>query len=146
MRRAGIVPVLLAFSALASGDEGLDGYVVTGVETGEVLMSVHVWGEVRAPGTVLIPVGSDLVAALSAAGGPTGNADLGGVRLVYDSGPETEYDLDDYLDGEGAPVPVLTPGATVYVPQSSTAWWKDTIDFAYKVIVAVNLVWILAER
>lgn len=141
-----MVPALLALAAVSSSAVGLDGYVVPGVETGEVLMTVHVWGEVRSPGTVQIPVGSDLVAALSAAGGPTGSADLGGVRVVYDSGPDTEYDLDDYLDGEGAPVPVLTQGATVYVPQSSTAWWKDTIDFAYKIIVAVNLVWILAKQ
>ncbi len=146
MLRTFVMQALLVLAAVVTSAEGADGYVVPGVETGEVLMTVHVWGEVRSPGTVLIPVGSDLVAALSAAGGPTGSADLGGVRVVYESGPDSEYDLDDYLDGEGDPVPVLTPGATVYVRQSRTAWWKDTIDFAYKIIVAVNLVWILAER
>jgi hypothetical protein len=124
---------------------GGEGYVIPGVETGEVLMNVHVWGEVVRPGTYQVPFDADLVAAISEAGGPGGEADLGGVRLVYE-GIEIEYDLDDFLEGAGEPVPALRPGATIYIPRRSFEWWKEAIDIGYKVLVAVNLIWLMTER
>ena len=139
-----VAPLLLCAAAAWSlaADEG---YVVPGVETGEVLINVHVWGEVVDPGTHQVPFDADLVTALSEAGGPNRSADLNEVRIVYD-GIETEYDLSAYLEGTGEPVPVLSPGATIYVPTRESEWWKDAIDIGYKVLVAVNLVWIMVDR
>ncbi len=142
MRRAVPAVLLAVFTVHASG---LEGYVVPGVETGEVLINVHVWGEVVNPGTVQVPVGSDLVTAISAAGGPTGDADMGRVRLAGSLG-ESEFDLASFLDGDGPPPPVLEPGITVHVRRSTSDWWKEALDVAYKIIVAVNLVWIMTER
>ncbi|MBN2587220.1 MAG: hypothetical protein JXA64_11510 [Candidatus Fermentibacteraceae bacterium] len=136
--------VILAALAVASAS-GLERYTVPGVETDEVLMSIHVWGEVRSPGTYLVPVEADLVAGLSAAGGPSSVAKLSDVRIVYDDG-ELRYDLDRFLDAEGDPVPGLRPGATIFVPRRGFEWWKEVIDFSYKIIVAVNLIWIMSER
>ncbi|MBD3369464.1 hypothetical protein GF402_03780 [Candidatus Fermentibacteria bacterium] len=133
---------LLAAVALTSG---LEEYYVPGVESEGVQMSVHVWGEVRNPGTHRVPVNSDLVVALSAAGGPLSSADLDEVRIVYDS-LEIEYDLEAFLQAEGSAVPVLKAGATVYVPRGSYEWWKDAVDFGYKILVAANLIWIMTER
>ncbi len=124
---------------------GLEEYVIPGVDTDEVLMSIHVWGEVRTAGTYLVPVGADLIAGISAAGGPAETAELSDVRIVYDS-TEIVYDLTEFLDGEGEPIPVLLPGATIYVEEQCKEWWKDTIDFAYKIIIAVNIIWIMVER
>jgi len=135
---------LLAAAVLAQAS-GLERYTVPGVETNEVLMSIHVWGEVRNPGTYLVPVEADLIAGLSAAGGPTSIARLSDVKILYDD-TEIEYDLDDFLNARGEPVPELTPGATVHVPTRRFEWWKEAIDFSYKIIVAVNLIWIMSER
>ncbi len=140
--RATFCALLLAGICTASG---LEGYVVPGLETGEVLMSVHVWGCVNVPGTQLLPAGSDLVAALSAAGGPSADADLTEVRMVFDS-TESIYDLESFLMGEGPPVPSLVPGVTVYVPRSTSDWWKEALDVAYKLLVTANLVWIMLDR
>jgi protein involved in polysaccharide export with SLBB domain len=115
------------------------------VETDEVLMSIHVWGEVRSPGTYLVPVEADLIAGISAAGGPTSVAKLSDVRIVYDDAEE-RYDLARFLDAEGDPVPRLRPGATIHIPTRGFEWWKEVIDFSYKIIVAVNLIWIMSER
>jgi len=136
-----VTPLML--SALLS--QGMGGYVVPGVETGEVQMNVHVWGEVLDPGTYLLPFDADLVEAVSAAGGPTAKADLDAVRIVTSLG-EVEYDLAGFLRGEGHPAPALTPGTTVYVPVSTSDWWKEALDIAYKIIVTVNLVWLMADR
>ncbi|HRY60619.1 MAG TPA: SLBB domain-containing protein, partial [Candidatus Fermentibacter sp.] len=89
-----VTPLML--SALLS--QGMGGYVVPGVETGEVQMNVHVWGEVLDPGTYLLPFDADLVEAVSAAGGPTAKADLDAVRIVTSLG-EVEYDLAGFLRG-----------------------------------------------
>jgi hypothetical protein len=92
-----------------------------------------------------VPVEADIIAAVSAAGGPTSVAKLSDVRIVYEDG-EVRYDLDRFLDGEGDAVPGLRPGATIHVPTRSFEWWKEAIDFSYKIIVAVNLIWIMTER
>jgi hypothetical protein len=59
---------------------------------------------------------------------------------------ETEYDLEAYLRGEGAVSPALSPGATVYIPRSSSDWWLGALDVVYKIVVTVNLVWLMADR
>ncbi|MFO8183345.1 MAG: SLBB domain-containing protein [Candidatus Aegiribacteria sp.] len=137
------VPLLAVVLSVAAS--GLERYTVPGVETDEVLMSVHVWGEVRSPGTYLVPVESDLVAGISAAGGPTSVARLSDVRIVYGD-REVKYDLEDFLEGRGEQVPRLQPGATIYLNTRGFEWWKEAIDFSYKIIVAVNLIWIMSER
>lgn len=142
MRYASVLVLTVFFCVFASG---LEGYTVPGVETEQVLMSIHVWGQVRNPGTHLVPVGADLIAGISAAGGPTSEANLGDVSIVYED-REIEYDIDDFLDAEGEPVPQLQPGATIHIPTSSFEWWKSAIDFSYKIIVAINLIWIMTER
>jgi hypothetical protein len=142
MRIASVLLILAVFIASASG---LEGYTVPGVETDEILMSIHVWGEVRSPGTYLVPVEADLIAGISAAGGPTQQASLGDVSIVYEDF-EIEYDLHNFLDAEGDPVPELHPGATIYIRTRSYEWWKEAIDFTYKIVVAVNLIWIIIDR
>jgi len=141
-----IVALLLVCSTIAGClASGSDGYVVPGVETGEVMMNVHVWGEVVSPGTHLVPYDADLIIGLSEAGGPTGDADLRDIRLVFEDF-ELEYDLSDYLDGISEPPPPLLPGTTIFVARRNIEWWKETIDIGYKVLVAVNLIWIMIDR
>ncbi len=142
MRVSAVLVITAVFVLYASG---LEGYTVPGVETEEVLMSIHVWGEVRNPGTYLVPVYADLIAGISSAGGPTPQAKLSDVRIVYEDS-EIRYNLDRFLDADGSPIPDLQPGATIYIPTNSFEWWKAAIDFSYKIIIAVNLIWIMSER
>ena len=141
--RVSIVLVITAVFVLYAS--GLEGYTVPGVDTDEVLMSIHVWGEVRNPGTYLVPIDADLIAGISSAGGPTSKAKLSDVRIVYEDS-EIKYNLDNFLDADGGPIPDLRPGATIYIPTNSFEWWKTAIDFSYKIIIAVNLIWIMSER
>ncbi|MCD4776433.1 MAG: hypothetical protein K8S15_10340 [Candidatus Aegiribacteria sp.] len=142
MRISAVLVITVVFILYASG---LERYTVPGVETDEVLMSIHVWGEVRSPGTHLVPVEADLIVGISVAGGPTSQAKLSDVRIIYEDS-EIRYNLDHFLDAEGDPIPVLEPGATIHIPTNSFEWWKTAIDFSYKIIVAVNLIWIMTDR
>ncbi len=120
------------------------GYTIPGVDAERVTMTVNIWGEVRSPGAHEVPWNADLISALSAAGGPTSQADLGRVRIVYRDF-QSVYDLKAYLDGRGSAVPAMEPGVTVHVGRSGYEWWKDVVDFAYKIIVAVNLVLVITR-
>ena len=132
---------ILAFTipALCSGD-----YTVTGIDAGEITIPVNVWGHVRNPGMHLVPWDSDLRDALSAAGGPLVDADLSSVKIVS-TGIEMEYDLKRFLNGEGAPMPAMEPNATVYIGRSDYEWWKDVVDFGYKILIMANVIWVMSK-
>ncbi len=132
------VPFLVA-SLFASGD-----YSVPGIDSDEILMPVNVWGEVRSPGVYMISWDSDLRDALSAAGGPTSTADLSEIRIIL-TDLEIKYNLSDYLSGEGAALPALESNATVYVAESSYEWWKDIVEFSYKIIIMANAVIVMSR-
>ena len=144
-----LLAALISVSGLALSS-GPEGYVFPGESETQILIRVHVWGQVHSPGTKEVPVGSDLLVALSEAGGPTVDADLGDVRIfqgVSDPVVCQTYDLGDFLEGlSSIPPPVLGPGATVYVDRSSSDWWKEALDIFYKALVTANLVWIMLER
>lgn len=132
------VPFLVA-TLFAAGD-----YSVPGIDSDEILMPVNVWGEVRSPGLYMIPWDSDLRDALSAAGGPSSTADLSEVRIIF-TDIEIDYNLDDYLSGEGAELPVLEANATIYIKESGYEWWKDVVEFSYKIIIMANAVIVMSN-
>lgn len=136
--------LLLVGLVLAAGETD---YQIPGLESEEILMSIHVWGEVRNPGTYLVPLDADLIVGLSAAGGPTGNANLKKIRLLQGDLPEEiEYDLDAFLNGNSNYVPGLSPGATIFVIKSHADWWRDTLDITYTFLLMANLIWLMSER
>jgi len=131
--------VLVASFGLAAED-----YSLPGINSDEILMPVNVWGEVRNPGIHMIPWDSDLRDALSAAGGPTSSANLSSIRIVLQD-LNLEYDLSDYLSGDGTTLPCMEPDATVYVSEARYEWWKDVVDFSYKLIVMVNVILLMSR-
>ncbi|MCK5786885.1 MAG: SLBB domain-containing protein, partial [Candidatus Sabulitectum sp.] len=130
--------ILIVFT-IAAMSLAVEDYSLPGINSDEILMQVNVWGEVRSPGMHLVPWDSDLRDAISAAGGPTSTADLSCVKIIFD-GMDIEYDLSDYLSGNGALLPAMEPDATVYISTSSYEWWKDVVDFSYKLLVMANVI------
>lgn len=129
---------------LVSAVSAIEDYSLPGIVSDEILMPVNVWGEVRNPGLHMVPWDSDLRDALSAAGGPTSTADLSGIKIIL-SGIDIEYNLSDYLSGNGSSLPALEPDATVYVSTSSYQWWKDVVDFSYKILVMANVILLMSR-
>lgn len=132
--------VIVLVSAGLAGED----YCLPGINSDEILMQVNVWGEVRNPGMHMIPWDSDLRDALSAAGGPTSSANLSKIKIIL-TGIDIEYNLSDYLSGDGTTLPGLEPDATVYVSTSSYEWWKDVVDFSYKILVMANVILLMSR-
>lgn len=80
---------------------------------------VYVFGQVATPGSFNVQKNMDLLDALVLAGGPTENANLKKVKLIFRGRRQAELaivNMEKYLDGS-VPLPlVLHPGDAIYVP------------------------------
>jgi hypothetical protein len=87
-----------------------------------LLMTVKIWGEVTKPGLYDVPIGTDLIELISAAGGPTTRANLSKVRVIHNS-PESGEDyvtmvnIKQFLNtGNSADIPEIKPSDTIIMP------------------------------
>ncbi len=87
---------------------------------------VYVLGEVKNPGGYEVSFARDVVAALSAAGGPTEKADLRKVTIVrrtVSSSTTMEVNLDKFLrQGLISANPDLNPGDTITIPRKRSVF------------------------
>ena len=97
-----------------------------------VFIRVQVWGQVRSPGIYAVPTTTNIVEAISFAGGPTSRSDLGRVKIVKAiQGKEMIiYDVESFTKGEKRDPPILDSGDLVFVPQSLSSLVVDFVRFA----------------
>jgi hypothetical protein len=116
----------------------------------QLLIEVHVWGEVNKPGSYQVPDGSTMLDVISVAGGPTQYAALTRVRLSHAPGPVPRIqtvDLDRYLTRERAVLPpVLKPGDAVLVPRNARSFWKDAVSLIADIAVIVNVYYLISRN
>jgi hypothetical protein len=116
----------------------------------QLLIEVHVWGEVNKPGVYQMPDGSTVLDVISAAGGPTGFAALSRVRLSHtpEHRPRIEpVNLDRYLNKEQAALPqTLKPGDAVLVPRNTRFFWKDAVSLIADIAVIVNVYYLISRN
>jgi len=97
------------------------------VEGGSI--RIQVWGEVRNPGIYYVTPSTNIVEAISFAGGPTSRSNLSNVKLVR-AIKEKEvsfFNVNDYLNAKEKNPPILESGDLVYVNQSfSSRLWDFT--------------------
>lgn len=78
--------------------------------------SIKVFGEVNSPGTFSFDQRKSLVDLLMRAGGVSRYAGVEQIRIIADGEPRI-FNLKQYLDtGDASLLPIMTPGATVFVP------------------------------
>lgn len=114
---------------------------------GDVLIRIQVWGEVRSQGIYSVPTTTNLVEAISFAGGPTSRSDLRRVKLVKAlRGKKTAfYNVDDYLSGKKRDPPILDSGDLVYIPQTLTSKIADFVRFTGIIAAIAYTVYRIAE-
>ena len=116
----------------------------------QLLIEVHVWGEVNKPGSYQVPDGSTMLDVISVAGGPTQYAALTRVRLSHTPGPAPRIqtvDLDRYLTRERADLPpVLKPGDAVLVPRNARFFWKDAVALIADIALIVNVYYLISRN
>lgn len=105
----------------------------------------YVWGQVRSPGAYRLSTHPDIWELLSAAGGPTEQADMSRLVLISAvSQQRRRLNLKELLDsGSGI---LLSPGDVVLVPRSFWYTLRDQLAIASSVAVFVNLYFTIARR
>ena len=116
----------------------------------ELMIRVHIWGEVHSPGEYLLPNKSTILDLISKAGGPTEYGSLHNVRVTHKEARSPHYtivDLKAYLEKEKKEEykqpPVLFPGDVVYVQKNNWYRWTQITRISSQVIsIASMFYWI----
>ncbi len=85
----------------------------------EVFVKVRVWGLVRTPGIYYLPPSSNVLDAISSAGGPKSGANLSNIKLIRANRGEILYiNVGKYINGKNVDIPYVQSGDMIYVQQS----------------------------
>ena len=94
-------------------------YLSPGLED-ELNIKVQIWGEVRIPGLYVVADGTDLIEAISLAGGPTQDASLSRVKIIRFAGERRgviDVDVSEYIRSASEDAALrLQPNDTINVP------------------------------
>lgn len=111
---------------------GSSAYYFVG-KTGELTITVNLWGFVRNPGRYEVPSSTDLVQLISYGGGPLKEAKLKDVKIIRSVREDTtivekviKINVEKIIEN-GEPSPILLPGDTVVVPGGSIDVIKDIL-------------------
>ncbi|MCG8613831.1 MAG: SLBB domain-containing protein [Pseudomonadales bacterium] len=104
--------------------------------------SIYIMGQVGAPGRYMFNDKLTFLDILSAANGPTANADLHRIRIVHRNGSAahmTELNLALYFQtGDETLLPIVKPGDSIFVPEKNGSWLDRPKEEMIRVIGAVN--------
>ena len=109
-------------------------------EENMLMIRVNIWGYVNNPQSVLIPDGTDLVTALSYAGGPNENANMNYIVILHADGTKTNCDIAKYKSEESRKHnPILKPGDTVMIKGNFVYHVSRIVRYVYEVAVIANI-------
>ncbi len=104
--------------------------------------SIYIMGEVGAPGRYRFNDDMTLLDILSAADGPTSNADIHNIRIVHRHAPGakiTRLNLALYFEtGDQTLLPAVQPGDSIYFPEKNRLWLDESKESTVRVLGAVN--------
>ena len=133
-----------------------------------LLISVHIWGEVRQPGEYLVPDDTDVLELISKAGGPTEFANLSNLKITRGLTRITDIkrssrkrvntfdqelllnkytkqvikvDLKSLLNKEkdDETLPILQPGDVVRISRNTWFKWQTVIRVVSQVAILVQV-------
>lgn len=106
--------------------------------------SIHIMGQVGAPGRYAFSENFSFMDILSAANGPTSGADLRNIRISHRDSPKgaariTKLDFSRYLEtGDPSLLPVVKPGDVIFVPDRNGDWLDQSKENTVRVIGSVG--------
>jgi protein involved in polysaccharide export with SLBB domain len=104
--------------------------------------SIYVFGQVGAPGRYMFNDEMNFLDILSAANGPTGNADIHNIRISHRGEGHarvSKLDLGLYFEtGDENLLPKVLTGDTVYIPEKNRIWLANKKEETVRVLGAVN--------
>ncbi|HIA79351.1 MAG TPA: hypothetical protein EYO07_04230 [Candidatus Marinimicrobia bacterium] len=121
-------------------------YFTPGEEKTELMIIVHVWGEVNNPGKFVVRDGTSLVDILSEAGGPTRYANLKNVYIAHkrDQVEHIEiHDLKKYVEEEKTDLPSILPGDVIVVKRNAMGLGLELGQLTSQLAVVLNTILII---
>jgi len=104
--------------------------------------SIYVFGQVNAPGRYRFTNEMHFLDILSAADGPTMNADIHNIRVTHrDKGyaKVSRLNLSLYFEtGDESLLPEVTTGDTIYIPEKNKNWLDRSKESTVRIFGAVN--------
>ncbi|ASP39664.1 sugar ABC transporter substrate-binding protein [Bacterioplanes sanyensis] len=104
--------------------------------------SIYVFGQVGAPGRYRFTNDMHFLDILSAADGPTGNADIHNIRITHRNGKHarvSKLNLALYFEtGDPNLLPEVRTGDTIFVPEKNRIWLDQPKETTVRVLGAVN--------
>lgn len=105
-------------------------------------MSIYIMGQVGAPGRYRFKNDMTFLDILSAADGPTQNADIHNIRISHSNQGHpkvTRLDLGLYFEtGDPQLLPEVSTGDTIYIPEKDRIWLNEPKETTVRVLGAVN--------
>jgi protein involved in polysaccharide export with SLBB domain len=104
--------------------------------------SIYIFGQVGAPGRYRFTSDMNFLDLLSAADGPTQDADLRNIRINHRDNQNkgvSRLDLALYFEtGDDALIPTISTGDTIYIPEKDRVWLDHSKESTVRVLGAVN--------
>jgi protein involved in polysaccharide export with SLBB domain len=104
--------------------------------------SIYIFGQVGSPGRYMFTDAMHFLDILSAADGPTGNADIHNIRISHRNGKHarvSKLNLALYFEtGDEGLLPQVKTGDTIYVPEKNRIWLDQPKESMVRVLGAVN--------
>jgi hypothetical protein len=131
-------------SRLAGERQTQSRYIIT-PGSDAFLMTVRVWGEVQRPGLYDVPIGTDLIEIISAAGGPTSKANLSKVRVIRTDSSQSEGEVQTISvkrfveKGDVAIIPEIRPFDTIVVPMRPSQYVLQSLSWTQQFMSLVSI-------
>ena len=104
--------------------------------------SIYIFGQVGAPGRYMFTDAMSFLDILSAADGPTGDADIHNIRVSHRDKRHarvSRLNLALYFEtGDDNLLPLVKTGDTIYVPEKDRIWLDQPKESTVRVLGAVN--------
>lgn len=104
--------------------------------------SIYIFGQVGAPGRYRFTDTMSFLDILSAADGPTGNADIHNIRVSHRDAKHarvSKLNLALYFEtGDETLLPHVKTGDTIYIPEKNRLWLDQSKESTVRVLGAVN--------
>ena len=121
-------------------------YYTPGEQAKELMIIVHVWGEVNQPGKFVVRDGTSLIDIISEAGGPTRYANLKHVYVAHkgDQGEHVEiHNLRKYIEEEKTDLPSILPGDVIVVKRNAIGIGLELGQLTSQLAVILNTILIV---
>ena len=104
--------------------------------------SIYIFGQVGAPGRYMFTDEMSFLDILSAADGPTGDADIHDIRISHRNGTHAQVsklNLALYFEtGDESLLPKVKTGDTIYIPEKDRIWLDRPKEKTVRILGAIN--------